>query len=123
VAATSNRPAVAVAAPAVDEAVAHQASPFRRAAKAQGVGPQAKADRAAKKAKPKKQKKGVTGRARGHGKTRYAGDASVAARHVKVRPARATGQAARPSRSQRPVRSKRQHLPGPFDSKPPKKRK
>jgi len=115
-AATPNRPDLAAVAPAGDEIAARDAaSPSVKPAKTKPHGLAV-----AEKAKPEKQEKDVPGRARGHEKTRYAGDASVAARHVKVRPARARPHATPPSRSQRPVKAKRQ-LPGPFDTKPPKK--
>ena len=59
---------------------------------------------------------------RGHRKTRYAGDASVSARHVKV--AHTPHQAA-PSHRKAKIRHKtrRHQLPGPFDTKPPNPRK
>jgi RNA polymerase sigma factor (sigma-70 family) len=117
-AATPNRPDLAVVAPAGDDSAARDATPSSvKPAKAKPHGLAI-----AERAKSQKQKKDVPGRARGHGTTRYAGDASVAARHVKVRPTRARAHPAPPARSQRPVKAKRQ-LPGPFDTKPPKKSK
>jgi RNA polymerase sigma factor (sigma-70 family) len=61
---------------------------------------------------------------RGHQKTRYAGDASVAARHVKVahwaHPSRRAGPHRKPKRLAKP---KRHSLPGPFDTKPARSQK
>src|SRR5918994_453984 len=120
-AATPNQPAFAAPAPAGNNIAARNATPSSvKPAKTKSRGASAKGDLAA--AKKAKQKKAVPGRARGHEKTRYAGDASVAARHVKVRPARTRAHPAPAAKSQRPVKAKRQ-LPGPFDTKPPKKSK
>jgi RNA polymerase sigma-70 factor, ECF subfamily len=64
--------------------------------------------------KPKKEH--ATGR--GHQKTSYAGDASVAARHVKVHPVQSQA-SARPSRAQTQKAKRQSELPGPFDAAPP----
>jgi RNA polymerase sigma-70 factor (ECF subfamily) len=58
-------------------------------------------------------------------KTRYAGDASVAARHVKTGRGAIRPQPGPPPRSQRKAKAKGKssHLPGPFDTKPPKPQK
>jgi RNA polymerase sigma-70 factor (ECF subfamily) len=69
------------------------------------------------KAGNKKPKQHATGR--GHQKTRYAGDASVAARHVKVRHVPTRVHPARPPRSRRAQPKPHPKLPGPFDAKPP----
>jgi RNA polymerase sigma factor (sigma-70 family) len=65
--------------------------------------------------KPKKEH--ATGR--GHQKTSYAGDASVAARHVKVHAVQSQASAARPSRAQTQKAKRQSELPGPFDAAPP----
>jgi hypothetical protein len=71
--------------------------------------------------KPKKQH--ATGR--GHDKTSHAGDASVAARHVKVHTAQASaspahgGPPARPPQAQAAQPKPQSDLPGPFDAAPP----
>ncbi len=59
---------------------------------------------------------------RGHQKTRYAGDASVAARHVKVAHQPHRSHPAAPVTSHRKAKTKKskRHLPGPFDAKPPR---
>jgi RNA polymerase sigma-70 factor (ECF subfamily) len=66
----------------------------------------------------KRQQLNAHARGRAYQKTRYAGDASVAARHVKVThaPARAAPPQRRPEASPRP----RHQLPGPFDTTPPR---
>jgi RNA polymerase sigma factor (sigma-70 family) len=75
-----------------------------------------------KATKPKKAKKGhAVGR--GQGKTRYAGDASVSARHVKVRQSPVRSRPAKPPRAPRGAKSKSTNLPGPFDTKPPSGKK
>jgi RNA polymerase sigma factor (sigma-70 family) len=66
--------------------------------------------------KPKKAKKGHAG-SRGQGKTRYAGDASISARHVKVRQSPVRARPAKPPSAPRGARSKGRNLPGPFDTK------
>ena len=124
-AATSNRPDLAVVAPARENVATRNAKPQSvKPAKTKAHLAPAKGNLAsAKKANPQKQKAAAPGRARGHAKkTRYAGDASVAARHVKVRPTKVRPQPSPPAKSQRPAKAKRQ-LPGPFDTKPPKKSK
>jgi RNA polymerase sigma factor (sigma-70 family) len=55
---------------------------------------------------------------RGHQKTRYAGDASVAARHVKVGHVPTRAHPAPPPRSHDKAKPART-LPGPFDTRPP----
>jgi RNA polymerase sigma-70 factor, ECF subfamily len=78
-------------------------------------------------AKQKKAQKGAHGKAhavargKGHQK-RHVGDASVADRHVHVR----RSHPVRPARAPTPhrvVKPKRHQLPGPFDTKPPKRAK
>jgi RNA polymerase sigma-70 factor (ECF subfamily) len=59
---------------------------------------------------------------RGHEKTRYAGDASVAARHVNSGRGKPATQPARPAKAQqKPKQAKKpkKQLPGPFDTQPP----
>jgi RNA polymerase sigma-70 factor, ECF subfamily len=74
------------------------------------------------KAKADKAKKGKH-LARGHAKKRVVGDASVASRHDKVRPARAKAKPAAPTRA-KPTPKKRAKLPpGPFDAQPPAPKK
>src|SRR5438128_1117729 len=62
---------------------------------------------------------------RGRDKTSYAGDASVAARHVKVgaapHPVHPTAPARTHRKPKHPARPKQPQLPGPFDTKPPGK--
>jgi RNA polymerase sigma factor (sigma-70 family) len=80
---------------------------------------------AADKMKAKKPKKAQRGHAnaRGQGKTRYAGDASVSARHVKVRQSPVRSRPAQPPKAPRGAKSKSTRLPGPFDTKPPSAKK
>jgi RNA polymerase sigma factor (sigma-70 family) len=74
------------------------------------------------KAKAGKAKKGKH-LARGHAKKRVVGDASVASRHDKLRPARAKAKPAAPPRA-KPTPKKRAKLPpGPFDAQPPAPKK
>jgi RNA polymerase sigma-70 factor, ECF subfamily len=70
-----------------------------------------------------KKAKGARAGGRGHGKTRYAGDASVSARHVKVRQAPVQAHPVKPTRPHRGGRSKRPKLPGPYDAGPPSGKK
>jgi RNA polymerase sigma factor (sigma-70 family) len=59
---------------------------------------------------------------RGHARTRYAGDASVSARHIKVAHAShpSHSAASTPHRTYKAKTKTRRHqLPGPFDTKPP----
>jgi RNA polymerase sigma-70 factor (ECF subfamily) len=61
---------------------------------------------------------------RGHQKTRYAGDASIAARHVKVaHPTHSSHPARPPHRAKHVAKPKKHSLPGPFDARPPKPQK
>jgi RNA polymerase sigma-70 factor (ECF subfamily) len=61
---------------------------------------------------------------RGHQKTRYAGDASVAARHVKVAHPTHPSHPARPHRKAKPLGKPKKHqLPGPFGANPPRPQK
>jgi RNA polymerase sigma factor (sigma-70 family) len=125
-AATPSRPDSAAGASDSDQIVMSHATPSARTpAKVKPQSRSAKADLAAVK-KAKKQKQ-VVRQARGHdkkAKTRYAGDASVSSRHVKVRQPKVRAHPTPPPRPrpQRPVKTKRQP-PGPFDTKPPKKSK
>jgi RNA polymerase sigma factor (sigma-70 family) len=115
-------PVVAAAPDNGDILVRHATPSARSPAKVKPHGKALKADLAAVK-KAKKQRKAVPGQARGHEKkTRYAGDASVAARHIKVQRPKVRAHPAPPPRPQRPVKTRRQP-PGPFDTKPPKKSK
>jgi RNA polymerase sigma-70 factor, ECF subfamily len=86
--------------------------------KATGHGKQA----APGQAKHAKQAKGHAS-GRGHQKTKYAGDASIAARHVKVaHPTHPSHPVTRSNshRRAKPVSKPKKHsLPGPFDAKPP----
>ncbi|HEX2509269.1 MAG TPA: sigma-70 family RNA polymerase sigma factor, partial [Microvirga sp.] len=75
--------------------------------------------KAKKKPKAEKVRKGKH-LSRGHAKKQYAGDASVAARHAKVRPAKGNRKAA-PPKPKAEVQAKLP--PGPFDAQPPKKNK
>jgi RNA polymerase sigma factor (sigma-70 family) len=92
-------------------------SPKRHGANANGL--------AADKTKAKKLKKAKSAHAngRGRGKTRYAGDASVSARHVKVRQSPVRSRPAQPPKAPRGAKSKAPRLPGPFDTKPPSAKK
>jgi RNA polymerase sigma-70 factor, ECF subfamily len=83
------------------------------------------ADQKAKEAKKAKKTKKAHASRRGHARTRYAGDASVSARHVKVRQSPVRVHTAKPPRSPRGAKSKGPKLPGPFDTKahPGKKQK
>jgi RNA polymerase sigma-70 factor (ECF subfamily) len=61
---------------------------------------------------------------RGHQKTRYAGDASVAARHVKVAHPTRPSHPARPHHKAKPLGKPKKHqLPGPFGANPPRSQK
>ncbi len=93
-----------------------------------GILPSAKPERAranatpngapgSKQAEQRRQKQHLNGR--GHAKTRYAGDASVAARHVKVAHVPHSGRPAAPPKFHRSAKPKRHQLPGPFDTQPP----
>jgi RNA polymerase sigma-70 factor (ECF subfamily) len=88
------------------------------AAQSQGHGAKAGGRAAAEKGPKGK----ALARGRGHGK-RYAGDASVAARHVKVRHPSLRTHPAPPPQSQRAKAKPGRKLPGPFQNKPPKPRK
>jgi RNA polymerase sigma factor (sigma-70 family) len=92
-------------------------SPKRHGANANGLG--------SHKTKAKKLKKAKSAHAngRGQGKTRYAGDASVSARHVKVRQSPVRSRPATPPKAQRGAKSKTPRMPGPFDTKPPSVKK
>ena len=98
----------------------------REHAKRVGAPATTKAHGAAAKAgaKHNHQNKGH-GNGRGREKTRYAGDASVAARHVKVAAAPHPVHPTAPARTHRKpkhtARPKKPQLPGPFDTKPPGK--
>jgi anti-sigma factor RsiW len=70
-------------------------------------------------AKQSKQPKGHA-YGRGNQKTRYAGDASVAARHVKVAHPTHPSHAVTRGSSHRRAKPKKHQLPGPFDAKPPR---
>ena len=75
-----------------------------------------------------KQKKAKPGRAVAHGsgkkKKHYAGDASVSARHFKTGRATSHPKPAPPPRARgKTKRKSSSHLPGPFDTKPPKPQK
>jgi RNA polymerase sigma-70 factor (ECF subfamily) len=83
-------------------------------AEPRGHGKPAKAGIAAQKGKPNHHAQG-----RGHQKRPYAGDASVAARHVKVAHQPVRGQSKPPAEPLRKAKPKRHQLPGPFDTKPP----
>jgi RNA polymerase sigma factor (sigma-70 family) len=72
---------------------------------------------ATQQAGKKAKKQHSTGR--GHQKTTYAGDASVAARHVKVHPAQSHASPARPPQAQAAKPKPQPALPGPFDAGPP----
>jgi RNA polymerase sigma-70 factor (ECF subfamily) len=92
--------------------------------KPRGAGKAHKGGLAAVK-KPKKAKHGKA-LAKGHGKqkVRYAGDASVSARHFKTARATSRPKPAPPPRAQgKAKRKSSSHLPGPFDTKAPKKQK
>jgi RNA polymerase sigma factor (sigma-70 family) len=113
--------------PAPRAAAAVAASPDDARAMKPG---QTKAHDAAAKTPPGQIKKadGATGKrthklhpsGKGHQKTRYAGDAGVAARHVKVRHSPTRVRPAPPLQSHRKVqRNSVSRLPGPFDTKPP----
>jgi RNA polymerase sigma factor (sigma-70 family) len=92
-------------------------SPKRHGANANGLG--------SHKTKAKKLKKAKSAHAngRGQGKTRYAGDASVSARHVKVRQSPVRSRPATPPKAPRGAKSKTPRMPGPFDTKPPSVKK
>ena len=96
--------------------------PRRGGAKAKG-GLAPGAHKQGAKGKKAKKAKGAHARGRGQGKTRYAGDASVSARHVKVRQAPVHVHPVRPARPHRGGKSKRPKLPGPYDSGPPSGKK
>jgi RNA polymerase sigma-70 factor, ECF subfamily len=102
-----------VTASRADERAA-RAADLRAQAKAAKIPPgQAKkADSATAKQKAKNHPTG-----RGHQKTRYAGDASVAARHVHVSHTPTRARAVPPTRPH-PAKTARR-LPGPFDTGPP----
>jgi RNA polymerase sigma factor (sigma-70 family) len=92
-------------------------SPKRHGANANGLG--------SHKTKAKKLKKAKSAHAngRGQGKTRYAGDASVSTRHVKVRQSPVRSRPATPPKAPRGAKSKTPRMPGPFDTKPPSVKK
>jgi RNA polymerase sigma-70 factor (ECF subfamily) len=83
-------------------------------------GPKAKGARGAAAAEDKKQNGKALARGRGHGKTRYAGDASVSARHVHTGHPAGRAQPAPPPQSQRKKAKSGRKLPGPFQNKPPR---
>ena len=99
----------------------------RTAKRGLALGADKKAKKAKKAQKAEKAKKTEKAHAtgRGHAKTRYAGDASVSARHVKVRQSPVRVRPAKPPQSPRGAKSKAPKLPGPFDTKahPGKKQK
>ena len=95
-----------------DKARAERAADLRAQTKATKIS-SGRAKKAKKATGKQKAKNHPTGR--GHQKTRYAGDASVAARHVKVRHAPTRVHPAPPPRSHRKAKSPRR-LPGPFDT-------
>jgi len=117
------------------------AKPKRGGLKANGLSGEAnnsKADKAkAHKTKVHKPKRGnaaartggkkpkpVHANGRGHTRTRYAGDASVATRHVKVSQKPMRLRPAPPPKAQGSQKPKAgQKLPGPFDTKPPEEKK
>ena len=70
-----------------------------------------------------KKAKGTHAGGRGHGKTRYAGDASVSARHVKVRQAPVHAHPVKPTRPHRGAKSKRPKPLGPYNAGPPSGKK
>jgi RNA polymerase sigma-70 factor, ECF subfamily len=73
-----------------------------------------------KKAGAAKKDKQAKANGRGHAKTRYAGDASVAARHVKAGPVPSRAHTVRHVSHRKPKAKPKKHLPpGPFDVKPP----
>jgi RNA polymerase sigma factor (sigma-70 family) len=126
VAASSNAPEQRSAAPRAAALVVPASPEDARATKPA----QTKAHDAAAKTPPGQAKKasGATGKGthrlhptgKGHQKTRYAGDAGVAARHVKVRHVPARVHPAPPPQSHRKAQRKSAiKLPGPFDTKPP----
>jgi RNA polymerase sigma-70 factor (ECF subfamily) len=108
---------------------AGQANRKATAPHGQVVSPAAKADAHGRAAaahglqqKQAKAQKGHKTHVRGRGaqKKHYLGDASVAARHVKVAHAPARGRVRTVSHHRRPAKTAKRHqLPGPFDTSPP----
>ncbi len=109
IAATPKTPEASAGASRAVDRVSHGRAPQR------SKSAQANHQAAAGKTKQQQLKQHVGGR--GHQKTHYAGDASVAARHLKVRQSGVRPTA--PPPSNRAVKPKRQQLPGPFDTRPP----
>ena len=120
-AAVPERPVVGAVTPEVVGPATREHMPRVGApAKGKGHGAAGKGGPDAAQKEKKQKKEHATGR--GHEKTRYAGDASVAARHVKVSHRPHPTHPATPATSHRKAKPKvkpRRQLPGSFDTTPP----
>jgi RNA polymerase sigma factor (sigma-70 family) len=117
---TATPPVVAAVAPTARVPAPREHTPVVSAA---GRGRHGQAGAKGAAARKAKQKQHANGRS--HHRTRYAGDASVAARHVNAtHPARpAPVPQSHPQAKPKPAPKAKKQLPGPFDTSPPRQNK